>query len=90
MLEEEEKGIKNQKERNKFQSLRKSNLQTEDAKRHYICYKHYEDAVTKRNFEIDMLLVLANYRAIIEVEVKSISDISSIENVLKMGSPTQL
>ena len=86
ILEQDELRIKNDIERKRFEAWRKMNLQTCDAKRNYISCKHYQTAVNARNFEVDMVLVLADFKAIVQIEVKSISDIISLANVLKKAS----
>jgi hypothetical protein len=76
--------FKKAKEREQFKTWVKKSVQTYDDKRNYVVYTHYrEEVYGKRNCEIDTLFVLGEYQAVVEVEVKSISDTASANNVLK-------
>ena len=85
-LENEAMAIKDEMERRKFRSWVQTNLKTKDHKKNYISYKHYQEGINARNFEIDMLLGLRDYQAIVEIEVKSTTDVKSVKNVLRKAS----
>ena len=85
-LELEAMAIKDENERKRFRSWVEKNLLSNEDKINYIAYKCYQSAVNERNFEIDMLLVLKDYQAIIEIEVKSTNDSKSVKNVLRKAA----
>ena len=85
-LEVEAMKIKNETEREKFRSWVEKFLQTDEDKKNYLSYKCFQDEIQARNFEVDMLLGLKDYQAIIDIEVKSTTDDKSVKNVLKKAA----